>query len=139
MKQHGDNCMTKKNHVVRPLTALGVALLLYVVLLPETGIVAQPVRERLPVRELTYVVEPLCEGENCRLVVSMTFQGDSSGNTRLLLPLAWSEGVDLYRGIRNIRPLSQDVKVEDTNETHVKIVQNRLKQLVFFIYDLVMI
>ena len=129
--------MTKKNHVVRPLTALGVALLLYVVLLPETGIVAQPVRERLPVRELTYVVEPLCEGENCRLVVSMTFQGDSSGNTRLLLPLAWSEGVDLYRGIRNIRPLSQDVKVEDTNEPHVKTVHHRPNQRVSLTYEVV--
>ena len=31
--------MTRNNHVVRPLT-LGVALLLYVVLLPGTGIVS---------------------------------------------------------------------------------------------------
>lgn len=129
--------MAGNNHVVRPLTALGVALLLYVVLLPETGMVAQPVRERLPVRELTYVVEPLCEGENCRLVVSMTFQGDSSGNTRLLLPLAWSEGVDLYKAIRNIRPLSQDVKVEDTNEPHVKTVHHRPNQRVSLTYEVV--
>ena len=71
--------MTRNNHVVRPPTALGVALLLYVVLLPGTGIVAQPVRERLPVRELTYVVEPICQGESCRLLVGLTFQGDSSG------------------------------------------------------------
>ncbi|HEU4794599.1 MAG TPA: hypothetical protein VFT02_03150, partial [Pyrinomonadaceae bacterium] len=78
--------MTRNNHVVRPLT-LGVALLLYVVLLPGTGIVAQPVKERIRVRELTYVVEPIIEGESCRLRVSLTFQGNPSGESRLLLPL----------------------------------------------------
>src|SRR5919106_6665375 len=98
--------MTGNNHVVRSLTAFGVALLLYVVLLAGTPIVAQPVRERLPIRELTYVVEPICERENCRLVVGMSFRGDSSGNTRLMLPLAWSDGVDLYKAIRNLRSLS---------------------------------
>ena len=54
--------MTRNNHLVRPLTAFGVALLLYVVPLPGTGSGAQPVRERLRVRELTYVVEPIMEG-----------------------------------------------------------------------------
>ena len=78
--------MTRNNHVVRPLTALCVALLLYVVLLPGTAVVAQPVSERLPVRELTYVVEPIWEGQSCRLLVGLTFQGDSSGEARLLLP-----------------------------------------------------
>ena len=52
--------MTGNNHVVRPLTAL-VALLLYVVLLPGNGVVAQTGKERLPVRELTYVVEPIIQ------------------------------------------------------------------------------
>src|SRR5688572_33248104 len=97
--------MTRSNPVVRPLTALGVALLLYVVLLPGTGIVAQPVSERLPIRELTYVVEPSCEGETCRLLVSLTFQGDPSAESRLLLPLQWSDGVALYKASRNLRPL----------------------------------
>ena len=92
--------MTRNNHVVRRPTALGVALLLYVVLLLGTGIVAQPVRERLPVCELTYVVEPICEGESCRLVVSLSFQGDPSGESRLLLPSEWSDGVELYKAIK---------------------------------------
>src|SRR4030095_15855990 len=127
--------MTRNNHVVHPLTALGFALLLYVVLLSGTGIVAQPVRERLPVRELTYVVEPICEGENCRLLVNLTFQGDSSGTTRLMLPLEWSDGVDLYKAIRNIRSLSEDVKVEDTKEPHVKIVHHRPNQRVSLTYE----
>src|SRR5918992_3939978 len=104
--------------IFRPPTALGVALLLYVVLLPATGVVAQPVRERLPVRELTYVVEPICQGESCRLRVGLTFQGDSSGKTRLMLPLEWARGVDLYKAIRNLQALSRDVKVEDTKEPH---------------------
>ncbi|HZI88412.1 MAG TPA: hypothetical protein VFD48_16385 [Pyrinomonadaceae bacterium] len=129
--------MTRSNPVVRPLTALGVALLLYVVLLPGTGIVAQPVRERLPIRELTYVVEPICEGESCRLLVSLTFQGDSSGESRLLLPLQWSDGVELYKAIRNLRSLSEDVKVEDAKEPHVKTVHHRPNQRVSLTYEVV--
>src|SRR5688572_10919426 len=106
--------MTRNNLIVRPLTALGVALLLCVVLLPGTAIVAQPVRGRVTVRELTYVVEPIIQGESCRLRISLTFPGDSSGNSRLMLPLEWSEGVGLYRAIRNIQSSSEGIKIEDT-------------------------
>src|ERR1043166_8774386 len=113
---HAHSLMTLNNHVVRPLAARGVALLLYVVLLPATGIVAQPVRERLPVRELSYVVEPIIQGESCRLRVSLTFQGDASGNSRLLLPLEWAEGTKLYRFINNLQASSADTKIENTKE-----------------------
>src|SRR5687767_13362994 len=116
---------------------LRVALLLYVVLFPGTGLVAQPVRERLPVRELTYVVEPIIQGESSRLRVSLTFRGDSSGKTRLLLPLEWARGVELYKNIRNIRSLSEDVKVEDTKEPHIKTVHHRPNQRVSLTYEVV--
>ncbi len=96
--------------------ALGVALLLYVVLLPGTGVVAQPVRERLPIRELTYTVEPFTQEDKYRLRVSLTFRGDSSGKTRLLLPFEWSAGVELYKGNRATRPLSEDTGIADTKE-----------------------
>lgn len=129
--------MTKNNHVVRPLTTPGVSLLLYVVLLPATGVVAQPVREQLPVRELTYIVEPICEAESCRLRVGFTFQGAASGNSRLLLPLEWSDGVELYKNIRNIQSVSEGVKVEDTKEPHVKIVHHRPNQPVSLTYEVV--
>ncbi|HKU72343.1 MAG TPA: hypothetical protein VJR02_00350 [Pyrinomonadaceae bacterium] len=129
--------MTINNHAVRPPTALGIALLLYVVLLPGTGIVAQPVKERLPVRELTYDVEPICEGESCRLLVGLTFQGDSSGESRLLLPLEWSHGVKLYRAIRNIQSPSEGVKIDDTKEPHVKTVRHRPNQRVSLTYEVV--
>ena len=128
--EEGGGLAQANNHLVRSLTALGVALLLYVVLLPGTGVAAKPGREKLRARELSYVVEPICEKENCRLLVGLTFQGDSSGESRLLLPLAWSEGVELYRAIRNIRSLSEDVKVEDTKEPHVKTVRHRPNQRV---------
>jgi predicted metalloprotease with PDZ domain len=108
-----------------------------VVLLPGTGIVAQPVRGRVTVRELTYVVEPIIQGESCRLLVGLTFQGDSSGESRLLLPLEWGDGVKLYRAIRNIRSLSEDVKVEDTKEPHIKTVHHRPNQRVSLTYEVV--
>jgi len=116
---------------------LRVALLLYVVLFPGTGLVAQPVRERLPVRELTYVVEPIIQGDSCRLRVSLTFRGDSSGKTRLLLPLEWSDGVDLYKAIRNLRSLSENTKIEDTKEPHVKTVHHRPNQRASLTYEVV--
>jgi predicted metalloprotease with PDZ domain len=129
--------MTTNNHLVRPLTALGVAFLLYVLLFPGAGVVAEPLREILPVRELTYVVEPICQGESCRLRVSLTFQGDSSGESRLLLPLEWARGVELYKNIRNIQSLSEDVKVEDTKEPHIKTVHHRPNRRVSLTYEVV--
>ena len=129
--------MSRTNHAVLPLAALSAALLLCVFLLSLTKLTAQPVRERLPIRELTYVVEPIIQGESCRLRVSLTFRGDSSGNSRLLLPLKWSAGVDLYRFIRNLRSFSEDIKIEDTKEPHVKIVRHRPNQRVSLTYEVV--
>jgi len=127
--------MIRNNHVVRPLTPLGVALLLYVVLLPATGIVAQPVREQLPVRELTYIVEPIIQGDSCRLSVNLTFRGNPSGESRLLLPLEWSAGTKLYRFVKNLQASSEDTKIEDTREPHVKIVRHRPSQRVSLTYE----
>ena len=129
--------MTRNNHVVRPLTAPRAALLLYVVLLTGIGIVAQPVRERLPVRELTYVVEPIIQGESCRLRVSLTFQGNPSGESHLSLPLEWAEGTKLYRFIKNLQPSSENTKIEDTKEPHVKIVRHRPNEGVSLTYEVV--
>jgi predicted metalloprotease with PDZ domain len=67
----------------------------------------------------------------------MTFRGDSSGKTRLLLPLEWSDGKELYKAIRNIQSLSEDTKIEDTNEPHVKIVHSRPNQRVSLTYEVV--
>lgn len=128
--------MSRTNPSVLP-AALGAALLLCVFLLSLTKLTAQPVRERLPVRELTYVVEPIIQGESCRLGVRMTFRGESSGTTRLLLPLEWAEGVGLYRAIRNLRSLSEDIKIEDTKEPHVKIVHHAPNQRVSLTYEVV--
>jgi predicted metalloprotease with PDZ domain len=129
--------MTRNNQVVRPLTAPCVAWLLYLVLFPGTGIVAQPVRERVPVRKLTYVVEPIIQAESCRLRVSLTFRGNPSGESRLLLPLEWAEGTKLYRFIKNLQPSSEDTKIEDTKEPHVKIVHHRPNERVSLIYEVV--
>src|SRR5687768_9430634 len=82
--------MSRTNHTVLSPAALSAALLLCVFLLSFTKLTAQPVRERLSVRELSYSIEPIIQGENARLHVSLSFRGDSSGQTRLLLPLNWS-------------------------------------------------
>ena len=104
---------------------------------PLTRLTARLAREPFAARELTYVVEPIIQGESCRLRVGLTFQGNSSGESRLLLPLEWSHGVELYRAIRNIRSLSEDVKVEDTKEPHVKTVHHRPNQRVSLTYEVV--
>lgn len=131
------NVMTRSSYVVRPLTTLGVTLMLHVVLLTVTAIAAQPVKKRNPLRELTYVVEPLVQGESCQLLVSLTFRGDSSGNSRLMLPLEWAEGVELYKAIKNLKSLSEDIKIEDTKEPHVKIVHHRPNQQISLTYEVV--
>lgn len=104
---------------------------------PLTRLTARLAREPFAARELAYVVEPIIQGESCRLRVGLTFQGDSSGETRLLLPLQWSHGVDLYRAIRNLQAVSEDVKLEDAKEPHVKIVHHRPDQRVSLTYEVV--
>jgi len=136
-KEPGHAGMTRNNHVVRPLTAFGAALLLCVFLPPLAGAVTRPVRATSTVRKLTYVVEPVLRGDSYRFSVSLTFQGDSSGKSRLLLPLGWSHGVDLYRAIRNLQPSSEDVKIEDTKEPHVKVVHHQPNQRVSLTYEVV--
>ncbi|HET6893405.1 MAG TPA: hypothetical protein VFH31_20065, partial [Pyrinomonadaceae bacterium] len=104
--------------------------------IPSTRLTARPFTE-LAVRELTYLVEPIVLPESGRLRVSLTFQGNSSGNSRLLLPLEWSAGVDLYRAIRNLQSLSEDARLEDTKEPHVKVVHHAPNQHISLTYEVV--
>jgi predicted metalloprotease with PDZ domain len=105
--------------------------------LPLTGLAPRPVTALPARRGLTYTVEPFTQEDKSRLRVGLTFRGDSSGKTRLLLPLAWSHGVGLYRFIRNIQSLSEDTKIEDTKEPHVKIVHHRPNQRISLTYEVV--
>jgi predicted metalloprotease with PDZ domain len=105
--------------------------------LPLTGLAPRPVTALPARRRLTYTVEPFTQEDKYRLRVSLTFRGDSSGKTRLLLPLEWSAGVGLYRGIRDIQPLSEDTRIEDTREPHVKIAHHRANQRVSLTYEVV--
>src|SRR5687767_3176016 len=114
-----------------------IALCLVVILVAAATVPHQYAASTTPLTRLTYVVEPIIQGESGRLRVSLTFRGDSSGKSRLLLPLEWSHGVELYRAIRNIRSLSEDVKVEDTKEPHVKTVHNRPNQRASLTYEVV--
>jgi predicted metalloprotease with PDZ domain len=129
--------MSRNNYIVRSVIALGAVFLLCVFLLPLNCIAVQPAKSMLSAQKLIYVVEPLFQGETARLLVSLTFQGEPSGKTRLLLPLEWSHGVELYRAIRNIRSLSEDVRVEDTMEPHVKTVHHRPNQRVSLTYEVI--
>jgi predicted metalloprotease with PDZ domain len=114
-----------------------IALCLVVILVAAATVPHQYAASTTSLTKLTYVVEPIIQGESCRLLVGLTFQGDSSGESRLLLPLEWADGVKLYRAIRNIRSLSEDVKVEDTKEPHVKTVHHRPNQRVSLTYEVV--
>jgi predicted metalloprotease with PDZ domain len=105
--------------------------------LPLTGLAPRPVTALPARRGLTYTVEPFTQEDKYRLRVSLTFRGDPSGKTRLLLPLEWSAGVGLYRGIRDIQPLSEDTRIEDTREPHVKIAHHRANQRVSLTYEVV--
>ncbi|HEX5705337.1 MAG TPA: hypothetical protein VFX97_19210 [Pyrinomonadaceae bacterium] len=54
-----------------------------------------------------------------------------------MLPLEWAKGVELYKGIRDIKPLSADTRVEDTKEPHIKTVHHRPNQRVSLTYEVV--
>jgi len=94
-------------------------------------------QENQATKKLSYTIEPIRETYSLRLRVEVTFEGDSSGKTKLILPSTWATQSRLYNAIKNIEVLSPDAKLSDTLEPHIKIIAHAPNQLLRVRYNLV--
>lgn len=109
--------------------------LLFFFFILQTGI--QSKQESRTPKKLTYTIEPILETYALRLRVELTFEGDSSGNTKLLLPSVWATQSRLYNGIKNLEVLSSDAKLSDTLEPQIKTITHTPNQQLRVRYNLV--
>lgn len=94
---------------------------------------AAPIKEG---RELKYVLEPVFDKDSLRFRVDLSFKGDPSGTTRLVLPNEWAGQSDLYRAVRNIKVISPGATLSDTAEQYVKTLTHRPNQTLHIQYEL---
>lgn len=90
-------------------------------------------------RELTYVLEPILDKDSLRFRVELSFKGDASGTTKLVLPNRWGGQLNLYKAIQNLQVVSPNAKLVDTDtgEPFVKIITHRPNRMLHIQYDLV--
>lgn len=84
-------------------------------------------------KDLKIIVQPL-DGSNFR--ISVTFNGDSSGITKLRLPNEWGGQPELYKAITIVKIEPSDAKIADTPDPSIKTITHRPGDSLTVIYEL---
>lgn len=116
--------------------SLSKLILLSWILACNNSATASPInRKNLKAEELIYEFKPIFNENELRFLVHLTFKGDSSGATKLILPSAWGGQKQFYNCIQNLRATT--AAIETTATAHVKQLQHAPNQPVHVYYDLV--
>ncbi len=73
--------------------------------------------------DISYSIEPYYDINVFRFIVIMEFKGDKSGETRIILPGEYG-GNNNIQGIKNLKPLSDNTYIYDTNQPEIKLVKH---------------
>ncbi len=84
--------------------------------------------------DISYSVEPFYDINTFRLIVVLEFQGEKSGETKLLLPTGSSAGVD-NTSIKFLKAISANTTIEDTDRPEIKTVKYYSNTLVRIYYQ----
>lgn len=71
---------------------------------------------------INYSIEPYYDVNAFRLIVVMEFQGEKSGETRIILPNNYGSSED-YKGIKFLKVLSSNSSIENGEQPEIKIVK----------------
>ncbi|HXE75848.1 MAG TPA: hypothetical protein VNN18_09480 [Candidatus Xenobia bacterium] len=115
---------------MRRLRFLILALALLVWLLPSSMLAAPNDRQ------LAYTLEPLFHSDGLRFRVELSFRGDASGVTTLVLPNQWAGQKNLHQAIQNLRVVTRGAELAATAEAHLKRVRHRPNQKLRIRYEL---
>ncbi len=68
--------------------------------------------------------------------IRLTFQGETDGNTRIILPSEWGGQCNLTNAIHDLRTPTPDAAIADTNTTAVKNILHKPGSKVTLVYEL---
>jgi predicted metalloprotease with PDZ domain len=74
--------------------------------------------------DIIYSIEPYYEVNSFRFIVTMEFKGNSSGTTNIILPNEFG-GVNNLGGIKNLKTLSENTYLYDSDYPEVKIIKHK--------------
>ncbi len=73
--------------------------------------------------DISYSIEPYYDINVFRFIVVMEFKGDKSGETKIILPGEYGGNNNIH-GIKNLKPLSENTFIYDSNQPENKIVKH---------------
>ncbi|RYY90127.1 MAG: hypothetical protein EOO11_23600, partial [Chitinophagaceae bacterium] len=59
-----------------------------------------------------------------RMLVTVSFRGDSSGHTELLLPDAWASQKELYKAVSHLEAVTPGVRIDTTADPTRRMLQH---------------
>ncbi len=86
--------------------------------------------------ELDYKISPVFQKDSVVLQIELSFTGDKSGKTVLVLPERFASQTDLYKGIKNLRVLNRNAVLKETDKEFVKIIEHKSGQKLRISYEL---
>lgn len=84
-------------------------------------------------KDLKIVVEP---GAEAKFNISVTFEGDASGTTKVRLPNEWGGQRELFKAIRILSVQPASIRIADTEEPFVKTLSHKPGERITVIYEL---
>lgn len=88
------------------------------------------------IESLEYSIRPLIEDGKSALEVNLKLKGNESGVTEILLPSSWAGQDKLYQEISELRCLSAEATIQDTDQPEVKKIihpSNELIQISYYV------
>lgn len=127
VRMHGEADLVWRSCV----RAAALAAFLYAPVAPPA------VADDRPESALRYLVSLVPDASSPSLLVALTFQGDSSGRARVVLPEEWGGQEDLHRAILDLHTPTPGATIEESDEPHVRIVRHPPSELVEVRYRVV--
>jgi predicted metalloprotease with PDZ domain len=84
---------------------------------------------------LTYKIMPV-GGDRPGLQIELSFRGNETGETRLKLPDRFASESELFRGIRDLKVISENASLGDADRPQFKLVKHRPGQEIRIVYRL---
>ena len=86
--------------------------------------------------QIKYEITPALRTESPKLKIILSFKGDESGATKIRLPLEFGGQSELYRCVENLRVVSSNFSIKNTEQPEIKIVEHEKGAIVRLAYDL---
>ena len=87
--------------------------------------------------KIRYEIEPMMASDAPKIKIGLSFRADSSGATRIRLPLEFGGQSRLYQAIKNLRLTVPDAELIDTDRPEIKTIKHRGGETIRLEYELI--